>query len=407
MKQLRYGYTLMWREVPDLMRRYGFGEIGSFDKSNGHEGHCWAWPKECRMTNSRAKTIFWQVYLKKSLTVTQTDVLRKALAYSYELCGGEPKGNWKGVKGVADLVRPELLPGRKAKVVPERIPPVKDLKAGFEKEWSPESPWCLVKWSSGLVAAHDCFLNGPRSEEDVDRLKKSRDHVNDFENGWQRTAFKGGRSKLCGAKKGTRAWSLWTGCFCTGGKHRGPPADFYTDLDRYGNPREPGMVTWTTTCPLAALQLLWQLQEEPRRYGKWLDTSKDRRHYFGCSNINDVVSFAIDWFVVQGACPADNRYDHNSGRKCFARLARRLNLEYPAIFQVVGDLQSVWRKSYDPELPHSTYELRDQTADPLLATEAVRMFAKRVLKRGGKFMPRLSRHERFMYSQIKHQQGQE
>ena len=60
---------------------------------------------------------------------------------------------------------------------------------------------------------------------------------------------------------------------------------------------------------------------------------------FGKSNISDPVKAAIDWLQAQGACGAGRRFDRNSGRKCFARLTRHLQLEYPHIFQVIGDLE--------------------------------------------------------------------
>jgi len=91
--QLRYGFKLMWREVPGTMRKYKVGPLGSFDVHNGHNGVCWGWPRECKLTNTQARAIFYEIYKKRSLTVHQMIVVRKALAYAYELTGGEPKGN--------------------------------------------------------------------------------------------------------------------------------------------------------------------------------------------------------------------------------------------------------------------------------------------------------------------------
>ena len=45
-KQHRYAFRLMWREAPEVMRRYKFGKVGSFDPQNVHNGVCWAWPRE-------------------------------------------------------------------------------------------------------------------------------------------------------------------------------------------------------------------------------------------------------------------------------------------------------------------------------------------------------------------------
>ena len=333
MKQLRYGFRLIWREVPADCRRYKIGQPGSFDRQNGHDGVCWAWPSECKLTNSQAKTVFYNIYKKRSLTLHQLLVVRKALAYAYELTGGEPKGNYKGVKAVWTIVREAKLLGGLAKVVPERIPTVRDKAKAFTTDWTTDSTFSLVDFSSGVICAYDCFLSGLRPNEDVMRLKKSRTHSYDWENGWQCTAFKGGRAKLSGTKKDTRPWSIWTVCFCKGPRHQRPPSEFCYEINKAGNPRDPSLVNWTTTCPLAALELLWQLQDEPRRYGRWLDSGR-----FGSSCIKDPVNFAIDWFQSQGVSPRV-RYDHNSGRKGFARLARHLRLEYPPIFQVIGDLE--------------------------------------------------------------------
>ena len=57
LKQLRYGFRLMWLVVPAVMRRFNIGVEGSFDVRNCHGGLCWGWPRECKLTNSQAKTI--------------------------------------------------------------------------------------------------------------------------------------------------------------------------------------------------------------------------------------------------------------------------------------------------------------------------------------------------------------
>ena len=273
---------------------------------------------------------------------------------------------------------------------------VRQLKAGFERGWTPDNALCFMDWCGGQICTHDGVLNGLRAVEDVDRLKKSRTHVCDWANGWMRTAFKGGRAKLHGNK--TRAWNLYTVCFCQG-EHQRPPA--YTSIKKDGNPRHP--IPWDTTCPLATLEFLFQKQEgNHRRYANWLPSGK-----MGKRNISDPVSAAFRWLHAQGACESEAEFDHNCGRKCFARLARALNLEYRPIFQVVADLEEVWRANYDPDLPKSTFTCRDQSQDPSVCTEAMRMFRRRVLKRGGKFLPRMSRSERLIYTSIRLQHGQE
>ena len=52
-------------------------------------------------------------------------------------------------------------------------------------------------------------------------------------------------------------------------QHQGPPEGFCYEIQDDGNPLDPSEVKWTTSCPLACLQLLWSLQKKhgkPRRY---------------------------------------------------------------------------------------------------------------------------------------------
>ena len=94
----------MWKEVPKVMRRYKIGEEGSFDPKNCHKGSCWGWPKECKLTNLQARTIFFNIYKRKVLTIHQLIVVRKSLSFAWELTGGVPGGNYPGVKQVWKIV---------------------------------------------------------------------------------------------------------------------------------------------------------------------------------------------------------------------------------------------------------------------------------------------------------------
>ena len=145
------------------------------------------------------------------------------------------------------------------------------------------------------------------------RVKKSRTHHYDWEAGWQATEYFGGRAKLSGDKKGQRPWRMWTVCFCPEGKHIRPPQRFYLQIQKDGNPRKADeKVPFCTTCPVACQEFLWQLQPTTlkRRYPKWLASGR-----FGESNVGDVATFAIDFFVDQGAITENQRYDRNAGRK--------------------------------------------------------------------------------------------
>ena len=154
---------------------------------------------------------------------------------------------------------------------------------------------------------------------------------------------------------------------------------------------------------LACLQLLWSLQKKhgkPRRYGKWLTTSGR----FGTSNIKDPVKFGIDWMIAMGATTPENRYDHNSGRRCCARYTRKLALEYHPVFQMVGDLEEVWRV-YDPDLPKSGYNVRTQSTDPEVCCYALRLFGKVVLGREQKIKPKLGKSDRLHFALLKALKG--
>ena len=299
MKNIRYGFNLMWREVPETMKRYKIGEVGSFDPKNSHGGKCWGWPKECTLKNSQAKTIMWDIWGKRSLTLPQLQKVRQSLAYAYELSGGsKPGGNFDGVSQVWANVRPEECPESETTTLPQRIPSTDELKIAFTKEWTPQHAWCLMRFLQGLVQAYDLFVFGVRSREDIDRIKKSSHHQHNWKRGWQSTSFLGGRAKLAGVKKNTRPWKVYRRCHCPGGKHIQPPTDFCKEIGKDGNPKVE--VKWNTTCPLAALQLIWQLQGTestgPKRcYGRWLDSGR-----YGTSNTGDIAE--RDPQCVRGGC---------------------------------------------------------------------------------------------------------
>ena len=105
MKQLRYAFRLMWRGAPRQMRRYSIPEEGSFDKHNGHNGVCWGWTKECSLTDTQARAIYNACYDSGKLTMPMMVVVRKGMAYAWELSGHPPGGNYPGVKEVWGVVR--------------------------------------------------------------------------------------------------------------------------------------------------------------------------------------------------------------------------------------------------------------------------------------------------------------
>ena len=394
MRVIRYGFKLMWQEAPRDMRRYGIGKEDSFDPLNAHHGVIWGWGKECRLTDAQAKTIFLACYTGKRLTLPMLTAVRKSFAYAYELTGGEPKGNYDGVKDVWTIVREATLPQVTMSQKPTRIPDPPDMKRSFRKEWNPAHPWCLMKFLGGTVAANDVFCFGLRSREDVDRVKKSFTHEFDWEKGWQCTSFKNGRAKLSGNKRDTRPWWIWRVCNCRTKRHVRPAPNFCEKIGVDGNPTVKNL-KFSTVCPLAALELMWQMQwhdQKPRCYGKWLASGR-----YGKSNVDDVAAFAIDWLMAQGA--TTHRYDSNSGRMCLATMTRYLGIDHPESFQCHGDLPETWIV-YDEQLPKSSYAIRTQSRIPKVACACLRKIAQ-YLGAGKKVKPRLSKQERFSYNVMK------
>ena len=410
MHVIRWGFKLMWQGAARKMRRYKIGEVNSFDKKNAHGGIIWGWPKECRLTNFQAGEILFECYKSKKFTLPMMKGIRKSLAYAYELTGGEPKSNYPKVKSNWEIVRGDKLPGITMTQKPESIPTPEDLKKFFNKRWTKDHPWGLMDFLGGLVAAQDLFLFGLRSREDIDRVKKSFIHEFNWDQGWQCTSFVGGRAKLSGTKKGTRQWWVWRVCCCKTKTHTRPPPDYCQCIDKKGNPtnfekvddekteKTEHEVPFDTCCPLAALELMWQLQPKElgvptRSYGKWLDSGRYGKH-----NVNDVAEFAIDWFVTQGADEAG--YDTNAGRKSLARLTEHLNIPYDDSFHNHGDLWEVFQRHYAEGVERSNYPHRVQSRDPAVATRCMRRIAK-FLGAGMKVKVKLDKQSRFAYHLLK------
>ena len=384
---------MMWDFAPREMKRYKIGAVGSFDPRNIHGGECWGWPRECKLTNSQAKSIYYTMYKTEELTIDQLIVVRKSFAYAWELRGGTPGGNFLGVKDVWSVVRESKTATKKHHVIPERIPTPAELKVPFNTEWSPDSPLSLVHFCQGQLAANDLFIFGLRSTEDVKRVKDSSVHHNDWANGWQATEFKGGRCKLCGTKKGTRPWRIWRVCRCPGKHHIRPPATFFAEIRKDGNPRCE--VKWDPLCPVAAVEFIFSLQDSDTKgcYRKWL--SSGRMSTSPKNNIADVRKVAVDWLMSQGATSEENRYDLHAGRKCLARLCSHLEIDYPQSFQIHADLPDTWAGAYEKGVIFKTEtKIRTQSQDPWIATEALRMIST-FLGRGKRMKRKLKRDERF------------
>ena len=366
LKVYRYGFKLMERVCPRLMKKNNIKPFGEYDKHNVHGGKIWGHPAECKMTNRLARDIMFKCIQSRALTYDQLRAVRKSLAYTKELTGGKAGDNWKGVAVAWDTMNREHLPSKFRNLLPQKIPTPHQLKKAWTTDYNRQ--WPLGKFCVGNLAAFDTFIIGVRANTDTTRIKKASVHEENIDEGWCCSKYKGGRAKLGNGKY--RDWWAWRMCLCKGKVHKSPPEDQIAALDASGTPEED--LEWDPTCPLACKQFINQYAVvEDRNYPKWLDKS----NRFGKSNVSNIVDFANEWMEIQGA-GTPGGYDHNSGRKSLARWLDHLNISYRWSFEIHGDLEKVWRSNYQPTLPKSGYKKRNQSRDPNEATQALRRFAK-------------------------------
>ena len=384
----------MWEVAPKEMKKHKIRPPGSYDPSNCHNGVMWGWPRECNMTDNKAKRIIYECYTSGKLTWNQLKNIRKTLSYACELCGGNAKKNWPSLKGLfKDTFDPKtLLPGKVTNSTkPKKIPTAKQLKRAFTKQWSPRTKMPFMKWVVGYVAAYDWAVFGLRSKEGMRRVKLASRHVINVRERWQASQFYGGRCKLAGTKKGTRPWWCYRVCLCPGQKHISPPEGFGHHINKRGNPTV--QVRWNTACPIACLEFYTSLLDpkEYRCYPKWLDSGR-----FGKKSIGDPVERALWWFEAQGELPVEGRFSTNAGRYALARWCEKLNISYAESFEIHGDLYTTWASHYEDYVPKDEHKRRTQSSNPDTATKALGRFAN-WLGRGKRVKPRLSRLERFHF----------
>jgi hypothetical protein len=213
MSKYRTGFMTMWRTVPRHMQRAKVLPPGSYDRYNHHGGTMFGWPDECTLTDFRVSKILFACINSGKLTHSQLETVRKTLSYAWELHGKKTKdsGNWPCVATLLESVRAgQVKPNRRGTGAKARfIPTPEQLRHAIEQGWTPEHPWPLFKWCTHYLCFWDTMVCGARSKVDTGKVKTSKDHAVSCEQGWQRTGFDGGRSKLTGPKKGTRPWSMW------------------------------------------------------------------------------------------------------------------------------------------------------------------------------------------------------
>ena len=363
-KAYRTGFNTCWRYAGPYMARKGIPKPGEFDPTNVHGGKLWGTRKECRLTDKMAGNIFERVYDSGKVGVDQLKQVRHSLSYAYYLTKGIQGENYPEVYAQWKSFDLSKLPGVRRPLKPIRIPTPANLKLVFTTPWSSAHPQNLTTFATGVLCAWDTHIFGLRPNVDVKKVKDSRTHIINANEGYGWTLMEGGRSKLHGPKRGTRPWRVYRVCLCEG-THVSVPDHF--NLDLQGNPVD--VPTWNTVCPLAAMELLRYVQGDAfKPYGKWFASSQ---HYG--QNVGDVATYANTWMSSQGV---PGPFDRNSGRKSLSRWLEHLHVPYAEHLHIHGDLEEVWRSHYQTRLQKSTYKTREQSLDPDTATAALRRFAR-------------------------------
>ena len=391
----RYGVSLMWKHAEAEMKAARILPMGSYDENNIHGGKIWGWKHECNLTNEKVKRILYQCIHCGEMTEPQLRVVRKSLSYAYQLVHSGRDDfpvkrilhNWPSVFNVWNTIDEDTLKKvtTESSTLPERIPTYEEMKTAFTKGWTPDHPWTFLKFTAGCLSAYDCFVCGPRPEEDIDRIKRSLDHVVVPGEGQMSTGYDGGRCKT----DVKTPWRLWTVCFCPG-KHQSPGL---CRLEN-GNPREP--LSWCSTCPLACFEFLQSFKNaKGKRYCKINKHGTDVMK----TNEGDVVKFATQWMISQGVCPENSPYSHNSGRRSLARLLSECKVSYEDGFEVHADKWQNWQ-TYQNDCRWSSFDRRHQSTNPDVACRALRIIARK-FGRGVIRKTPLNMTQRYMHNFLK------
>ena len=361
MNAYRAGYNTMWKYAGPYMRRKGFKQPGEFRKDNQHGGRLWASRKECQMTNRAAGEILERVYESSKVSERQLNQVRHSLSYSYYLKTGEGGSNWPEVGAQMRSFNIASLPKTRS-LLPTRIPTPQNVKDAFNKQWTTDHELSLADFETGVIASWDFHVFGLRPNVDVDKVKKSFEHFINENEEYCTTAMVNGRSKLHLSKRGTRPWQVYRVCTCKG-EHRSP-SSHQMRVNKEGSPRSNPR--WNTTCPINAMRFIeyHHKTSDYKVYTKW-----NANGSYGVQNHGDVPSLANRWLQTQtGQTP----FDHHCGRKVLARWLQHLKIPYMQGLPIHGDLEQVWRVSYQDKLDRSNYRVREQPTDPDVATQALR-----------------------------------
>ncbi len=376
--QARKGFNAMWRFAPSLLRKWKVPKVGEFEKTNIHGGRLWGsyteWHKK-PLTARRIALIFEKCALNMECSDCVLKQISKTMSYLYLLQTGIPRSNWPSLPGLKITLAKRKKIEQQQTVKPSKVPTGHQLAYAFTREWREnDEGWSLLRFICAVVCAWDSHVLGFRPKIDLAKIKKSSDHWFG-ENCWS-TALCDGRSKLPLEKSGTRPWNAFRVCLCPNGRHVPPDPGLCFQFDDSGNLENT--CKYTTTCPVFCGELLKQFQEADGcedfyPYRKpLLDKKrlKKGRSLLGTSNISNIEKEAIAWLLFQGVEPVSS----NSGRKCLAAWLSITKCPYHESVQIHGDLESVWRANYQPDLPPDGFKGREQSRSLVVLTAALRRF---------------------------------
>ena len=407
LRQDRYGFTLMWTVVPDLLLKMGIKPWGTYDPKNSHGGRIWGWKKEVNLSEPKVKRIVYEILERNCLTWPQLAALRKALSYAWQLHQGvksyvpQKHRNWNAVKVLFATIKRKHLPKTTQSTLPEYIPSYEQLEKAFTSEWYPGHPMNFVEFESSVVCAYDTFVFGLRSNEDVKRVKNSKMVRYNLAQLFMSVGFVDGRCKL---PEKHRPWNLNRVCFCEGGRHVSPTPDdvkiFCTKcpegrLNPLGNPH-PLPFDWSSNCPLGAQQFISLFKDVNNRSYPKLNKSKTG---FTSYNITDPVDQANLWFIAQGV--TEKPFSHNSGRKALGVLLEHNSIPYELGFECHADEFVTFRKHYSFKCfrrDREEFTRRTQHDNPLIQCAALRMIANGFGRGPVAPPPPLSRQETYMHN---------
>ena len=367
-KAYRSGWHQMWKYGRPLLESWGIPEPGSYCPTNQMGGLMPATPAEYRkhpISGTRLALLLENAY-EEGITEANLKVMRKTCSFLHHLKTGKSGKNFDIVDGMMESLDPAGCGVQKRFLVPTKIATPAELRTAFTSEWrGPESGMSLVEFQEGMLAAWDWCVLGSRSGVDLNKIKESEVHHFNVAEGFWTTAFLNGRSKLPMHKSGKRPWNAWRICLCPNADHQSLPDDFF--LNSKGNPLLPLPDRICTTCPVFAGEVFKKYQANKLRcYRVW-----QKKGGWGKGNYGSVNNLARKWFVYQGVMTWDDPYDGNSGRKALAGWLAHLDIVYEQSVHITGDLPDIWRKHYQPRMPPSSANIREQAMDRQLATAAL------------------------------------